>query len=65
MIIKGWQKIGITNPFISEFQVVVMEANALIPFFTFIPKVAKNNDGIEDNDEDPTNFSIAMIVNYL
>jgi len=41
MIIKGWQKIRITNNFTLEFQIVVMEANTLIPFFTFIPKVEK------------------------
>ncbi len=39
MIIKGWQKIGITNDFRSKFQVVVMEANAPTPFFTFILEV--------------------------
>ncbi len=54
MIIKGWQKIGITNTFTSEFQVATMEANALTPFFTFTPKVEENNDGAKDNDVDPT-----------
>ncbi len=36
MIIKSWQKIGITNAFTSKFQVAMMEANALTPLFTFI-----------------------------
>jgi len=29
-----------------------MKANAIIPLFTFTPKVEKNNDGAKDNDVD-------------
>jgi hypothetical protein len=65
MIIKGWQKIGIMNAFTLEFQVVVMEANALIPFLTFTPKVVEFNDGTENNHEDLIHSSIAMIENCL
>jgi len=29
-----------------------MKANAIIPLFTFTPKVEENNDGAKDNDVD-------------
>lgn len=65
MIIKGWQKIGITNTFTLEFQVATMEANELTPFFMFTPKVEENNHGTKDNDVDLIDSIVVVIGNFL
>jgi hypothetical protein len=64
MIAKGCEKIGITKAFTHDFQEEAMEAIALTPLFTFIPKVKKSNDE-NDNKIDPTNSIIKVIDNCL
>jgi len=64
MIVKGCEKIGITKAFTHDFQEEAMEAIALAPLFTFIPKVKKCNDE-NDNKIDPTNSIIEVIDNCL
>jgi hypothetical protein len=64
MIIKGWEKIGITKAFTPYFQIKALEANAFTPLFTFTPKVEKYND-IEDNKIDPIDSIVVVIENCL
>jgi hypothetical protein len=64
MIAKGWEKTGITKAFTLDFQVEAMEANALTPLFTFIPKVEKYND-VENNEANPINSIVVVIENCL
>jgi hypothetical protein len=65
MIIKGWQKIGITNAFTLEFQVVAMESNELTPLFTFTSEVENNNHDTKNNDANPIDSIIVVINNCL
>ncbi len=64
MIAKGWEKIGITKAFKSNFQVEAMEANALTPIFTFTLEVEKYDDA-ENNEAYPIDSIIMVIENYL
>lgn len=48
IIVKGWDKKGITKTFTTNFQLVVLEANVVTPFFTM-------TQGIEEQIEDNPN----------
>jgi hypothetical protein len=39
MIVKGWDKIGITRAFQSEFQFITMEANMISSLFKVTPNI--------------------------
>jgi hypothetical protein len=48
IIVKGWDKKGITKTFTTDFQLVVLEANVVTFFFTM-------TQGIEEQIEDNPN----------
>jgi len=53
------------NVFTSKFQIAMMEANAIIPFFTFTLKVEEKNHGVEENYVNPIDSIITIIKNFL
>ncbi len=48
MLIKGWEKIGLTRVWDDDFQLVTLEANTTTPLFTIVLEIEKTID-IKDN----------------
>ncbi len=49
------------NVFTSKFQMAMMEANALIPLFTFTSKVEENSHSAKENYVNLVDSIVAMI----
>ncbi len=53
IIMKGWDKIGITRAFKDEFQLVIMEASATTSLFNVKQDITEYGNGINKNENRP------------
>ncbi len=60
MILKGWEKIGLTRAWNNEFKLVAMEANTTISLFIITHDIEKNME-IDKSCTDPLKTTLVVM----